>query len=58
MADEDTQNLMKITVKTATKKDVVEVSEDATVKEVKFRNFHRFSVKNPKQVLDFSCLSV
>ena len=40
MADEDTQNLMKITVKTATKKDVVEVPEDATVKEVKFCNFH------------------
>ena len=35
MADEEgTSNHMKITVKTATKKEVVEVSEDATVKDV------------------------
>jgi len=34
MADEDTPNRLSITVKTATKKEIVEVSENATIKEV------------------------
>ncbi|XP_066921093.1 ubiquilin-1-like isoform X1 [Clytia hemisphaerica] len=53
MADEETPNLMKITVKTATKKDVVEVSEDATVKDLREAVHVKFEAPVEQLVLIF-----